>query len=167
MNARLIDLLPELAVAGLIGAGLAAFVLRPVFDRIRSARAWWVQLAAAAAGVALVLPATVLIFEQTRYFTARGLTEVGSAAFEEPPMSETGARALEDALRPGETWASVTRLGRCADVDLYLFYWLAFRLIPNPPDCARPDVEVFWKVAPPPGAEIVARGSDYAIVARR
>jgi hypothetical protein len=52
------------------------------------------------------------------------------------------ALALHEALRPGDSWASVTELGRYADVDLYLFYGLAFRLIPTAPDCSDPDVDL-------------------------
>ena len=94
MNARLIDLLPELAVAGLIGVGLAAFVLRPVFDRIRSARAWWVQLAAAAAGVALVLPATVAHLRANAVLHGQGADGGGLRRIRgTPDVRDGGARA--------------------------------------------------------------------------
>jgi hypothetical protein len=49
-------------------------------------------------------------------------------------------------------------------VDLYLFYWLAFRLVPNSPDCTDPDVEIYWKIAPPPNADVVERGPDFTVV---
>ncbi len=166
MAGELIDLLPRLAVAGAVGAFVSVFALRPVVRGSLSSPGRLVQVAAVGVALTMLLPATLLVFEQTRDFRARGLTEVGSAAFGEPPMSEAGARALEAALHPGESWASVTRLGRCADVDLYLFYWLAFRLVPNSPDCADPDVEIYWKIAPPANADVVERGLDFTVVRR-
>jgi hypothetical protein len=164
MAGELIDLLPRLAVAGAVGAFVALVTLRPVVRASLSPPALLVQVVAAGVAVTMLLPATLLVFEQTRNFQARGLTEVGSAAFGEPPMSEAGARALKAALHPNETWASITRLGRCADVDLYLFYWLAFRLVPNSPDCADPDVEIYWKIAPPADADVIERGRDFTVV---
>jgi hypothetical protein len=164
MDANLRNFVPGLVVAAVGGLLVAAFALRPILRGITPTRASWVQLAAVGVALVLLVPTAVLIFDQTQYFRARDLTEVGSAAFEEPPVPETVARSLEDAIRPRESWASVTKLGRCADVDLYLFYWLAFRLAPDLPDCAHPDVELFWKVPPPRGATIIARGDDYAVV---
>jgi hypothetical protein len=164
MAGELIDLLPRLAVAGAVGALVAVFALRPFVRDSLSPPGRLVQVAAAGVALTMLLPATFLVFEQTRHFRARGLTEVGSTAFGEPPISEAGARALEAVLHPGESWASVTRLGRCVDVDLYLFYWLAFRLVPNSPDCANPDVEVYWKIAPPVDADVVVRGRDFTVV---
>jgi hypothetical protein len=159
-----IDFHPRLAVAGLFGLVLAIIVLRPVVRRIVPDRAWWVQMGAAGIALSLLMPVVLVIFDQTQHFRSNGLTEVGSAAFKDPPMSEAAAHAIQDALRPGESWATVTRLGRCADIDLYAFYWLAFRLVPNPPDCKNPDVELFLRLAPPRDAVIIARGQDYSVV---
>ena len=143
---------------------MATVVLRPVLRAILPENAWWAQVAAAGSALTLLIPVVLLIFDQTQHFRARGLTEVGSAAFKEPPMSETAARALRNALRPEESWATTTSLGRCADVDVYAFHWMAFRLVPNPPDCTNPDVELFLRLAPPQDAVIIERGQDYAIV---
>jgi hypothetical protein len=151
-------------VAGLFGLILAAVVLRPVLRGIVQERVWWAPVGAAGIALTLLVPVVVVIFEQTRHFRANGLTEVGSAAFKDPPMSEAAARGIRDALRPGESWATVTQFGHCGDVDLYAFYWLAFRLVPNPPDCKNPDVELFLRIDPPVGAVIVDRGPDYAVV---
>jgi hypothetical protein len=157
---------PGLVVAGLFGLLVSVIVLRPVFREIRAEKAWWAQLGTAGTALALLIPVVVVIYDQTQHFRARGLTEVGSAAFKEPPMSEAAVRAIRRALRPGESWATVTRLGPCADVDLDAFYWLAFRLVPNPPDCVNPDVELFLKIEPPQGAPIIERGLDYSVVRR-
>jgi hypothetical protein len=159
-----IDFHPRLAVAGVLGVLLAAVVLRPVLRGLLPAKVWWAQVGAAAAALSLLIPVVLLLLDQTQYFRARGLTEVGSPAFTEPPMSEAAVRAIRHVLRPGESWASTTLLGRCADIDVYGFYWLAFRLVPNPPDCKKPDVELFFRDAPPPGAKIIERGQDYAVV---
>jgi hypothetical protein len=164
METNLTRFLPGLSVAGVTGLLVAVFVIRPILPDIGRGRPRWVAAAAAGVALTLLLPTALLIFDQTRYFHARGLTEVGSAAFEEPPIPESVARSFEDALQPGDSWASVTTLGRCADVDLYLFYWLAFRSVPNAPDCANPDVALYWKTPPPRNATIVDRGRDYAVV---
>ncbi len=166
MNGDVIHLLPRLAVAGAVGIVVAAIVVRPLLRGVGSRPARLIHVAAGGVAITLLVPALLLVFEQTRDFRERGLTEVGSAAFGEPPASETAALALQEALRPGESWASVTELGRCADVDLYLFYWLAFRLVPNAPDCADPDVELYWRIDPPPGVEIVERGPSFTVVRR-
>jgi hypothetical protein len=155
-----------LVVAGLVGLLVSIIVLRPLLRAIVTEPAWWIQLAAASVALTLLMPVLVVIFEQTQHFRARQLTEVGSAAFLDPPMSEAAVRAIRKALRPGESWATVTRLGHCADIDVYAFYWLAFRLVPSPPDCTKPDVELYLNIAPPPDAVIVDRGQDYWLVRR-
>ena len=141
-------------------------MFRPLFRVPTSQRARWVEISAAATALTLLLPVVVLIFQQTQHFRALQLTDVGSPAFGDPPMSEAAVRAIRSVLRPGETWATVTRFGPCADIDVYALYWLAFRLVPNPPDCARPDVELYLRRAPPPGAVIIDRGQDYWVVRR-
>jgi hypothetical protein len=160
----LIQFHPGLAVASLLGLVLSIIVLRPVLREIVTERAWWVQLVGAGSALTLLIPIVLVIFDQTQHFRAKGLTEVGSAAFKEPPMSEAAARAIRNSLRPGESWATVTPLGRCADIDLYAFYWLAFRLVPNPPDCKNPDVELYLRIDPPRNAVVVGRGQDYWVV---
>lgn len=160
----MIDPHPGLVVAGALGVVLAFVVLRSVLSEHAPDRARWPEVGAAAIAVALLLPLTLILFEQTQHFRARNLKEVGSAAFEDPPMPESAAHAIREALRPGERWATVTPLGRCADVDLYAFYWLAFRLVPNAPDCENPDVELFLSVDPPREATIIERGEGFAVV---
>jgi hypothetical protein len=164
MAAAQVPFHPGLVVAGLLGLLLSIVVLHPVLREIVNEKTRWAQLGAAMTALALLIPVVHVIFDQTQHFRAKGLTEVGSAAFKEPPMSEAAARAIRDALRPGESWATVTRFGLCGDIDLYAFYWLAFRLVPNPPDCKDPDVELFLRIDPPVDAVIIARGPDYAVV---
>lgn len=163
---RLAPFQSGLVVAGVLGLLVSLIVLRPLFRVRTTQRAWWVEIGAAGTALTLLLPVGVLIFEQTQHFRALQLTDVGSPAFGDPPMSEAAVRATRSALRPGESWATVTRLGPCADIDVYALYWLAFRLVPNPPDCARPDVELYLRLAPPPGAVIIDRGQDYWVVRR-
>jgi hypothetical protein len=159
-----IDPDPGLAVAGALGVVLAFVVLRSVLSELAPDRARWPHVGAAAIAVTLLVPVMLILFEQTQHFRARDLTEVGSAAFEEPPMSEEAARAVREALGPGDTWATVTPLGRCADIDLYAFYWLAFRLVPNAPDCESADVELYLSVDPPRDATVIDRGRDFAVL---
>jgi hypothetical protein len=161
-----IDFQVRHAVAGLFGLLLAAIALRPRLRESVRVKASAVQLGAAAIALSLVMPVVVVIFDQTQHFRARGLTEVGSPAFEEPPMSEAAVRAIRNVLRPGESWATTTSLGRCADIDVTAFYWLAFRLIQNVPNCKEPDVELYLRLEPPPGVSILERGEDYAVVRR-
>jgi len=163
---RLAPLQVGLVVAGLLGLFVSIFVLRPVLHAVTTERAWWVQVGAASIALTLLFPVVFVIFGQTQYFRARHLTEVGSPAFRDPPMSEAAVRAIRKVLRPGESWATVTRFGHCADIDVYAFYWLAFRLVPSPPDCAKPDVELYLKRVPPPDAVIIDRGQDYWLVRR-
>ena len=161
----MIDFQVRHALAGLFGLLAAALVLQP-FLRGMVRTTLWVQVGAVAAALSLLLPVVVVLFDQTQHFRARGLTEVGSPAFGEPPMSEAAVRAIRDVLRPGESWATTTSLGRCADIDVFAFYWLAFRLIHNVPDCTHPDVELYLRLSPPPGVTIVDRGDGYAVVRR-
>jgi hypothetical protein len=163
---RLAPLQVGLVVAGLLGLLVSVIVLRPVLRAIMTERAWWVQIGAAGTALTLLLPVVFVIFAQTQHFRAMQLTEVGSAAFQDPPMSEAAVRAIRKVLRPGESWATVTRFGHCADIDVYALYWLAFRLVPNPPDCAKPDIELYLRLAPPPDAMIIDRGQDYWLVRR-
>jgi hypothetical protein len=155
-----------LVVAGVLGLLVSIIVLRPLFRVLTSERAWWVEIGAAGTALTLLMPVVVVIFEQTQHFRALQLTEVGSPAFRDPPMSEAAVRAIRKVLRPGESWATVTRFGHCGDIDVYALYWLAFRLVPNPPDCAKPDVELYLRLAPPPDAVIIDRGQDYWLVRR-
>ena len=99
------------AVAGLFGLLSLAMVLQPLLRGIVSNESFWVQVGAAAVALSLLIPVVVVIFDQTQHFRARGLTEVGSPAFEEPPMSEAAVRAIRNVLRPGESWATTTSLG--------------------------------------------------------
>lgn len=155
------------AVAGLLGVLVAAVVLQPFLRGIFRAKTAWVQVGTAAVALSLLIPVVLVLWDQTQHFRARGLTEVGSPAFQEPPMSEAAARAIRNALRPGESWATTTSLGRCRDIDIDAFYWLAFRLIRNIPNCTNPDVELYLRgLEPPPGATIIERGKDYAVVRR-
>jgi hypothetical protein len=153
-------------IAGLCSLLVAAIVLQPLLRGIVRAKVLAVQVAAAAVALSLLIPVLVVIFDQTQHFRARGLTEVGSPAFDEPPMSEAAVRAIRNVLRPGESWATTTTIGRCADIDVFAFYWLAFRLIENIPDCKNPDVELYLRLDPPPGVSILERGKDYAVVRR-
>lgn len=161
----MIDFQVRHALAGLFGLLVAALVLQPLLRGMVRTKLW-VQVGAVAAALSLLLPVVVVLFDQTQHFRARGLTEVGSPAFGEPPMSEAAVRAIRDVLRPGESWATTTSLGRCADIDVFAFYWLAFRLIHNVPDCTNPDVELYLRLNPPPGVTIVDRGDGYAVVRR-
>jgi hypothetical protein len=161
---RLAPFYTGLVVAGVLGLLVSMIVLRPVLRVIMTERTWWVEIGAAGTGLTLLLPVVVAIFAQTQHFRARQLTEVGAPAFREPPMSEGAVRAIRAALRPGESWATVTRYGHCADIDVYAFYWLAFRLVPSSPDCAKPDVELYLRRVPPPGSVVVERGQDYWVV---
>lgn len=163
---RLAPFQSGLVVAGVLGLIVSVIVLRPLFRALATQRARLVEIGAAGTALTLLLPVVVLIFAQTQHFRALQLTDVGSPAFGDPPMSEAAVRAIRRVLRPGESWATVTRLGPCADIDVYALYWLAFRLVPNPPDCARPDVELYLRLAPPPGAVIIDRGQDYWVVRR-
>ena len=163
---RLVPFQGALVGAGCLGLLVGILVLRPLLRRVMTERGWWAQIGAAATSVTLLFPVVATLFAQTEHFRTRQLTEVGSPAFREPPMSEDAFRAIRGALHPGESWATVTRLGHCADIDLVAFYWLAFRLVPNPPDCAAPDVELYLKRSPPPGSVVVARGKDYWVVRR-
>jgi hypothetical protein len=86
MDGNLGNFLPGLVVAAVGGLLVAALALRPLLRRTASTRASWVQLGAVGVALVLLVPTAVLIFDQTQYFRARGLTEVGSAAFEEPPV---------------------------------------------------------------------------------
>lgn len=160
------ELKPWLAAAGVLGALLSLLLLRPILPEIVKERVWWAQMGAAAAALILLPPVILVLFNQTRHFRIRGLTEVGSAAFQDPPMPEAAAQAIRRILRPGETWATVTRLGHCADIHVAAFYWLAFRLVPNQPDCVNADVELYLWMSPPPGARIVDRGKDFWVVRR-
>ena len=92
---------------------------------------------------------------------------MGSPAFEEPPMSEAAVRAIRNVLRPGKSWSTTTSLGRCADIDVSAFYWLAFRLIENTPDCKNPDVELSFRAGIHHRAyRSSSAGKDYAVVRR-
>jgi hypothetical protein len=162
----MIDVRPGLVLAGVLGLVVAAIALLPVLRGLGRHRGVWPQLGAAAITLALLLPVVLLILDQTQHFRARGLTEVGSAAFEEPPMSESAALAMRDALEPGNSWAVVTEFGRCADIHLYAFYWLAFRLVPVAPDCVDPDVELYLEIEPPRDAVVIDRGPDFWVVRR-
>jgi hypothetical protein len=160
----LIEIHPALIVTGVFGLLLAICVLQPVARLTIQKSVLWVQLATTGISLTLLMPVVLVIFEQTQHFRANGLTEVGSAAFKAPPMSEAAVQAIRNVLRPGESWATVTQFGRCGDIDLYAFYWLAFRLIPNPPDCKHPDVELFLRLQPPVDAHVVDHGQDYWVV---
>lgn len=160
----MLDLQPGHVVAAALGAVMAAVLLIPFRRSLARERRCWPQIGAAAVAVVILLPVVLVLFEQTQHFRARGLKEVGSAAFEEPPMSEAAARAVRSALRPGDSWAIVTFRGRCSGEDVYPFYWLAFRLVPNPPDCADPDVELYLRVDPSRGPTIVAQGPEFSVV---
>ncbi len=162
----MIDVPSWRVVASVIGLGLAVSVLLSVVRDVARRRGLWVQVGTAGVSIALLPPVMFVLLAQTRDFRAKGLTEVGSAAFKDPPMTEDAAHAIRRALHPGESWATVTQYGRCGDVDLYAFYWLAFRLVPNPPDCTNPDFELFLRIDPPTDAVIVDRGRDYALVRR-
>ena len=150
---------PAIFLAVPLGLLLAFIVLRPVWSVARQAR---LDVVAAAVAVVLLLPVVLQLVEQTSYLRKRGLTEVGSMAFEEPPLSEAAVGAARGALNAGESWTIVTPKGRCTD-DNYAFYWLAFRLLPNMPDCNAPAVTVFWQVEPPAGVEVAARGDGFWI----
>lgn len=91
-------------------------------------------------------------------------------------LTESFVAAARAALAPGESWELITPVGRCHGRDglppgngsprvRYVgpYFWLAFRLMPNPADCSDPDVLLYWRVAPPPGSSIVALDADFAI----
>jgi hypothetical protein len=149
-------------VAAVVGAGAAVAVLRST--RTGLAR---VTLAPALvpAGMSIVLACVMVVSlgYQTRFFDQQGMHEVGTGQRRTAPMPEATVAAVRARLRPGETWALTTPDGRCA-ADSYRYFWLAFRLYPNPPDCTAPQVEVLVGVTPPAGATIVAAGAGWTVV---
>lgn len=149
-------------VAAVVGAGAALAVLRPT--RTGLAR---MTLAPAliSAGVSVVLACVILVSlgYQTRFFQQRDLHEVGTGQRRTAPMPEATVAAARARLRPGETWALTTPDGRCAE-DSYRYFWLAFRLYPNQPDCTAPQVEVLVGVTPPADAGIVSAGAGWTVV---
>jgi hypothetical protein len=163
-----IDLNFAFVLAGAAGVLLAAFVLWPLRRAVWHHGVGWVQAGTTAVALTLAVPVVLVLFQQTQHFRAHGLSEVGSVAFGDPPMSEAAAHAIRRALRPGESWSLVTSSDRCTDVDIYVnlyaLYWLAFRLVPNTLDCVHPDVQLYLQFAPPRDATVVERGADYAVV---
>lgn len=148
-------------VAGVVGLVVAWMVLRPPLRRSALAGRW-PQVVAAGVAITVLFPVLVVLVDHTRFFVERGMAEVGSPAFEEPPVSEEAAVQTREVFQPGDTWALTIDGGRCADIGGN--YWLAFRYVPHEQDCVEPDVELFWKERPPPGAPVARSGDDYAVV---
>lgn len=150
-------------VGGILGVAVAWAVLGPLLGR-QLPREHWPQLVAAGMAIVIVVPVLVVLVDHTRFFAERGMREVGAPAFQEPVVSEAAAVATREVLQPGDTWAYTTAGGRCTELQGY--YVLAFRFVPNEPDCDDPDVELFWQQHPPPGAAVVVRGDEFAVVRR-
>lgn len=150
-----------LLAAGVAGLFVAAVAVRPLLrDRVPTR-----LLVAAAAGAAIALtgPTIALEVAQTARFRTLGLTDAGVPRNQEPPADEEAVAALQQALRPGETWAVRTADGAC-DPQALAYQWLAFRLHPAEPDCAGADVRLLLGAPAPPEATVVARGETYAVV---
>jgi hypothetical protein len=150
------------AVVALIGAG----VLWAVFGRhlLRAARGPRAPaLFAASASILFALAIVVSLGFQTLFFVRHDLREVGTAQRRVPVMPEAAVTAVRTTLHEDDRWALVTPLGRCEN-DQYRYFWLAFRLLPNIPDCRSPDVEVFFRVPAPVDSKVTSAGTNWEIV---
>jgi hypothetical protein len=117
----------------------------------------------ASASIIFALAIVVSLGYQTRFFVRHGLREAGTAGGRVPVMPETAVMAARITMQESDRWALVTPLGRCED-DQYHYFWLAFRLLPNIPDCRSPDIEVFFGVSAPADTEVIRAGTNWEIV---
>jgi hypothetical protein len=149
-------------VVALIGAG----VVRAVFGRhlLRAARGPRAPaLFAASTSIFFALAIVVSLGFQTLFFVRHDLRELGTASKRVPVMPEAAVTAARASLGEDDQWALVTPLGRCED-DQYRHFWLAFRLLPNIPNCRSPDVEVFFGVPAPLESDVTSAGTNWEIV---
>lgn len=149
-------------IGGIAGVLSAVLLLRPLLGPA-SARPYLAALAGTAASVALLGATLGLMAQETVNYVELGLTEAGIPRNVDPPFSEQFVAAAEVALEDTDTWAVTTPNGRCYD-DRYAFIWLSFRLHPAVPTCDAPDLEFFFEVSPPAGAEVLEQTDTYAIV---
>lgn len=119
----------------------------------------------ASSAIVLALAMVVSLGYQTHFFVRHDLREVGTASQRLPVMPEALVTAARNVLKDSDRWALVTPAGRCED-DLYRYFWLAFRLLPNIPDCRSPDLEIFFGVPAPAHIRVVNAGSGWVIVRR-
>jgi hypothetical protein len=156
-----IDVDARIIVLALVGLAVALYMGRDLTGR--SVRRHWAPTATLGVAVMLLVPTLAVLVDQTRHFVAWDLQDAGSATFRPPPMSEQAVEAIQQALGAGDTWAVVTPQGRCAD-NVYAYYWLSFRLVPNVPDCDDPDLTLLWEVPPAPTATRIVAGESFAVV---
>lgn len=140
-----------------------------------------------AAALAVAVPMSVLSAvrevqertEETIELAEQEQSEVRSAAGVRPRLTEPFVSAARSTLAPGESWELITADGGCRGPDGMLpgnnspriryanpFFWLAFRLLPNPTDCTDPDLVFYWNTPPPEGSDVVADGRHFAVVRR-
>jgi hypothetical protein len=152
------------AVVGLVGASVIwALLGREFLQEIRGAMI--PAFFAASVSIALALTMVMSLGYQTRFFVRHDLREVGTASQRVPVMPETLVTAVRAILRENDKWALTTPVGRC-EKDQYRYFWLAFRLLPNIPDCASPDIEIFFRTPGPTDGKLLKAESDWAIVRR-
>lgn len=149
-------------IGGVAGGVSAVVLLRPLLGG-RSGRPYLAALVGIAASVALLGATLGLMAQETVNYVQLGLTEAGIPRNRTPPFSEEFVAAAEAALGDADTWAVTTPGGRCYD-DRYAFIWLQFRLHPAVPRCEAPDVEFFFEVSPPAGADVLQQTDTYAVV---
>lgn len=149
-------------IGGVAGLVSAVLLLRPLLAR-SAGRPYLAALAGTAASVALLGATLGLMAQETVNYVQLGLTEAGIPRNRNPPFSEEFVAAAEAAIGPADTWAVTTPDGRCHD-DRYAFIWLSFRLHPAVPRCDAPDLEFFFGVSPPAGADVLEQTDTYAIV---
>jgi hypothetical protein len=120
---------------------------------------------AAAASIVFALAMVVSIGYQTAFFVRHGMREVGTASQRLPVMPEPLVTTARAVLHEHDRWALITPSGRCED-DQYRYFWLAFRLLPNIPDCHSPNIEIFFRVPPPTNRSVVRTDAEWEIVRR-
>jgi len=148
-------------IGGVGGVLAAVWLLRPLLPGARGPRL--AALAGIAASIALLGATLALMGQETVNYVQLGLTEAGIPRNRTPPFSEEFVAAAESALEGADTWAVTTPDGRCSE-DRYAFIWLSFRLHPAVPRCDAPDLELFFRVRPPAGAQVLDQTDTYAIV---
>jgi hypothetical protein len=120
---------------------------------------------AAAASIVFALAMVVSVGYQTAFFVRHGMREVGTAGERLPVMPESLVTAVRAVLVEHDRWALVTPSGRCEE-DQYRYFWLAFRLLPNIPDCQSPNIEIFFRVPPVPNGRTIRADAEWEIVRR-
>jgi hypothetical protein len=150
------------AIVGCIGACVVWAVFGRTLisgSRTRLAPA----LFAASTSIVLGLAMVMSLGYQTSFFLTNDLREVGTAQQRVPVMPEAAVNAARGILDDNDTWSLSTPLGRCG-ADEYRFFWLAFRLFPNIPDCRSADIQIFFAVSAPSDRKVVNAGDGWQIV---